>query len=177
MKATRLILAAMVLGTAIGVSEANAQLSCTGGASCSVTNSASAVVGTLIKLSQTSASTALGDPTATDIETGNTIPSNGPTLTIKANRAWTLKISTSQANFSYSGPDVGVKPISHLTWSGDNSTFAAITTTGDQLAGGAKTSSVTQNVFFKTQWVAGMGDPSNAAGTYTLPIVFTLSAP
>jgi hypothetical protein len=172
----------MVLGTAIGASQANAQaLSCSGASPCSVTNNASATVGTLVKLDQTSNSTALGDPTANQIDLGATIGSSGPTLSIKANRDWTLKISTTQANFSWSGPglsDPGVKPISHLQYSSTSSgPFTAISQTGATLNSGAKSSLTSQPIFFQTVWVAGLADQSNAPGTYTLPVVFTLSAP
>ena len=54
MRATRSLLAAMVLGTAIGASQANAQ--CSGNAgTCNTTNTASVTVGALVKLGMTSA--------------------------------------------------------------------------------------------------------------------------
>jgi hypothetical protein len=33
------------------------------------------------------------------------------------------------------------------------------------------------NSFFRTSWAGGFSAASNAPGTYTLPIVFTLTAP
>ena len=72
MKATRTILAAMVLGTVIGASQANAQ--CTGNAgTCNTTNTASVTVGALVKLGMSSATTTLTNPTADDRSDGRVI--------------------------------------------------------------------------------------------------------
>src|SRR5438552_18005093 len=95
MIATRSLLAAMVLVTAIGVSQANAQ--CSGNAgSCNTTNTASVSVGALVKLDMGSAATALTNPTADDVNAGNIIADPGPSFTIKANRSWTLKIRSEE---------------------------------------------------------------------------------
>src|SRR3982075_1897032 len=103
MKATRLLLAAMVLGTAIGASQANAQCSANNG-SCNTLNTASVTVGALVKLGMTTTTTALTNPTADDIDIGTTIADNGPNFTIKANRSWTLKIKSQNAtNWTYGG--------------------------------------------------------------------------
>src|SRR6476619_4096880 len=118
MKATRIILAAMVLGTAIGASQASAQSCSSSAGSCVTTNTASVTVGTLVKLDLGSASTALTAPTPAQIEAGALIANAGPTFSIKANKAWTLKIkSLNAATWTYTGSDAGVKSISDLLWS------------------------------------------------------------
>src|SRR5882672_7011803 len=84
MRATRSLLAAMVLGTAIGASQAYAQ--CSGNAgTCNTTNTASVTVGALVKLDMTTTTTALTNPTADDVAAGNTLANDGPQFTIKAN--------------------------------------------------------------------------------------------
>jgi hypothetical protein len=179
MKATRTLLAAMVLGTAIGASQAEAQ--CSGNAgSCNTVNTASVTVGALVKLGMSSASTALTSPTADDVEAGATIADDGPSFTIKANRSWTLKIkSQNAANWTYVGSNAGVKPISDLSWSvAANGTFAAITSSDATFMSGAAASNGTAaQAFFKTTWASDFSSASNAPGTYSLPIVFTLTAP
>ena len=61
MNATRFILAAMVLGSAISVNQAGAQ--CSGNAgSCNTTNTVSASVNALVKLGMSSATTSLASP-------------------------------------------------------------------------------------------------------------------
>ena len=63
MNATRVILAAMVLGSAISVTQADAQ--CSGNAgSCGLTNTVSASVNNLVKLQMSTASMSLASPTA-----------------------------------------------------------------------------------------------------------------
>jgi len=138
MRATSSLLAAMVLGTAIGASQANAQ--CSGNAgTCNTTNTASVTVGALVKLGMSSATTSLTNPTADDVDAGKVIADAGPSFTIKANRSWTLKIkSQNAASWTYVGTDAGVKPIGDLAWStAANGTFAAITAADATFTSGA----------------------------------------
>ena len=180
MRATRLLTAAMVLGAAIGTSPANAQ-GCSGNAgSCNTTNTASVTVGALVKLTMSSATTTLTSPTADQVDLGTTLYDAGPTFTVKSNRGWTLKVKTTASpNWNYAGTDAGVKPISDLTWSNAAAgTYAAITTS-DQTVTSSLTSSngTPAAVHFKTLWTNDFTSASNAPGTYSLPIVFTLTAP
>jgi hypothetical protein len=179
MRATRSLMAAMVLGTAIVSSQANAQ--CSGNAgTCNTTNTASVTVGALVKLGMSSASTALTNPTANDVDAGNVLADAGPSFTIKANRSWTLKIkSQNAASWTYVGSDAGVKPISDLAWStAAGGTFAAITAADATFTSGASsTNGTAAQAFFRTSWTSDFTSASNAPGTYSLPVVFTLTAP
>jgi hypothetical protein len=157
MNATRFLLAAMVLGSAISVNQADAQ--CTGNAgSCNTTNTASVSVNALVKLGMSSVTTSLSSPTADQIEAGATIADAGPSFTVKANRSWTLN---------------------DLTWSNAAAgTFVGISPTDAPfLSGASATNGTAAQAFFRTVWAAGFTQPSNAPGTYSLPVVFTLSAP
>ena len=179
MNATRLMLAAMVLGTAIGANQANAQ--CSGNAgSCNSTNTASVVVNALVKLGMSSAATSLTSPTADQVEVGANIADAGPSFTIKANRSWTLNIKTTNASsWTYVGSNSGNKPISDLTWSNAVAgSYVGISSTDALfLSGAGATNGAAAQAFFKTVWAAGFTQPSNAPGSYSLPVVFTLSAP
>ena len=179
MNATRFLLAAMVLGSAISVNQASAQ--CSGNAgSCNTTNTASVSVNALVKLGMGSAATALTSPTADQVEVGANIADAGPSFTVKANRSWSLNIKTTNAsNWTYVGSNGGTKPVSDLTWSNAVAgSYVGISTTDALLTSGAgATNGAAAQVFFKTVWAAGFTQPSNAPGTYSLPVVFTLSAP
>jgi len=179
MSATRFLLAAMVLGSAISVTQANAQ--CSGNAGgCLTINTASATVNALVKLGMSATISTLSSPTADQVEFGATLADAGPTFTIKANRSWNLNIRTSNpANWTYVGTLGGTKPISDLTWSNAVAgTFVGIGTTDALFLSGASASNGTAaQVFFKTVWAAGFTQPSNAPGIYSLAIVFSLSAP
>lgn len=180
MKATRSLLAAMVLVTALGASQANAQSCSSIIGSCNLTNTASVSVGALVKLGMSSLTTSLTAPTADDIDAGAVIADLGPTFTIKANRSWTLKIKSQVAtNWNYSGGNGGVKPIGDLAWATSaGGTYNALTASDVTFAsGGAATNSGAAAAFFKTTWVADFASASNREGTYSLPIVFTLTAP
>jgi hypothetical protein len=179
MSATRYLLAAMVLGSAISVTQANAQ--CSGNAGgCLTVNTASATVNALVKLGMSATLSTLTSPTADQVEIGATIADGGPTFTIKANRSWTVNIRTSNpANWTYVGTLGGTKPISDLTWSNAVAgTYVGISTTDALfLSGAAATNGTAAQAFFKTVWAAGFTQPSNAPGTYSLALVFSLSAP
>ena len=179
MRATQYLLAAMVLGTTIGASQVNAQCSGSAG-TCNTTNTASVTVGALVKLGMSAATTSLTAPTADDIDLGAVIANAGPTFTIKANRSWTLKIKSQNAtDWTYAGANSGVKPIGHLAWStAVGGTFAAITNADVSFTSGASsTNGTAAQAFFRTTWLADFSDPSNREGSYSLPIVFTLTAP
>jgi hypothetical protein len=179
MNSTRVILAAMVLGTALGSSQANAQ-GCIGVGACSATNTASVSVGALVKLGMSSATTTLTAPDADDIDAGATLQNAGPTFTIKANRSWSLKIKSGNAtNWTYVGSNAGVKPIGDLAWATTSGgTYTPITSSDANFASGAAaTNSGSAAAFFRTTWSNDFSSASNAEGTYSLPIVFTLSAP
>ena len=177
MRATRTLLAAMVLGTAIGASQANAQCSGSAG-TCNTTHTASVTVGALVKLDMSSLTTTLTSPLATDVESGLSLDNVGPTFTIKANRSWNLKVKSGNAtNFTSDG--AGVKPISDLSWAPTSGgTYSAITASDVTFASGVSaTNSTPAAAFFRTSWAGGFSAASNAPGTYSLPIVFTLTAP
>jgi len=179
MNATRFLLAAVVFASVVGSSAANAQ--CSGNAGgCLTVNTASATVNAVVKLGMSATTTALSSPTADQIDVGATLADAGPTFTVKANRSWTLNIRTSNAaNWTYVGSNGGSKPIADLTWSNAVAgTYAAISTTDALfLSGAAATNGTAAQAFFKTVWAAGFTQSSNAPGTYSLPIVFSLSAP
>jgi len=179
MISTRFILAAMVLGTALGSTQASAQ-GCIGVGACSATNTASVSVGALVKLGMSSLSTTLTAPDADDIDAGATLQDAGPTFSIKANRSWSLKIKSGNAtNWTYVGSNSGVKPIGDLAWAtAAGGTYTPITGSDVSFASGAAaTNSGTAAAFFRTTWSNDFASVSNAEGTYSLPIVFTLSAP
>ncbi len=179
MNSTRFILAAMVLGTALGSTQANAQ-GCIGVDACSATNTASVSVGALVKLGMSSLATTLTAPDADDIDAGATLQDAGPTFSIKANRSWSLKIKSANAtNWTYVGSNSGVKPIGDLAWAtAAGGTYTPITSSDATFATGAgATNSGSASSFFRTTWSNDFSSASNAEGTYSLPIVFTLSAP
>ena len=179
MNATRFLMAAVALSSIVGASQVNAQCSGNNG-SCNTINTASVIVNALVKLGMSAPATSLTSPTADQVEIGATIADAGPTFTIKANRSWTLNIKSTNAGlFTYVGSNGGTKPMNDLTWSNAIAgTFVGISSSDALfLSGAGATNGTAAQAFFRTVWAAGFTQPSNAPGTYSLPIVFTLSAP
>ena len=111
---------------------------------------------------------------------GATVADAGPTFSVKANRSWTMNIrSGNAASWTYVGSFAGVKPIGDLMWANAVAgTYAAITASDAVFTSGASSSNGTAAAaFFKTNYPAGFTNAANAPGTYSLPIIFTLTAP
>lgn len=168
----------MVLILFAVVTPANAQ-TCNGTNSCTVTATASVAVPALVDLELSSIALTLTPPAVADLATGY-VDDAGPTITVKANRTWTLSIhTTNPLNWTYVGDQGGVKPIGDFTWSNTNGAgYAAITTAPVAIVSAqAKTNAGAPTVFFRTVYDASFAANNNSAGTYSLPVVFTLSAP
>lgn len=175
----RHFIAPVLLGFLFAVDRADAQCSANTG-TCNTTLGTTLSIGTLVQLAMSTSATALTSPTADQVDIGATIADAGPTFTIKANRSWTMNIKSGNAtNWTYVGSSGGVKPIGQLTWSNAVAgTFTAITATDAILASGAaSTAGSAAAVFFRTIYPAGFTNAANAPGTYSLPVVFTLTAP
>jgi hypothetical protein len=180
MNATGFFMAAAVLASVLGANQANAQCSSNSG-SCNTTNTASVTMNALVKLDMLTTTTSLTSPSVAQVEAGALIADAGPSFTIKANRSWTLNIKTTNISglWTYAGGLGGTKPISDLNWS--NAVAGSYVGIGSSdavfLSGAGATNGLAAQAFFKTVWAAGFTQPSNAPGVYSLPIVFTLSAP
>ena len=177
MKKTTLSLTA--LGLLLGWSPALVAQSCAAANSCQVTTTASVTVPALVSLDVSGGGAlSLTPPGANDLTTGY-VEDAGPTFTLKANRAWTLSVHTTNAtDFTYTGTQGGVKPISDMTWSTTSGgTYAAITGTAASVTTGTKTNGASPSLFFRTLYSADFSDDRNAAGSYSMDLVFTVSAP
>lgn len=179
MNVSRYIVAAMIVGSAIVAIPAAAQ--CSGSDSCSTTNTASVTVGALVNLEMSATTTSLTAPLVADLAAGF-VADVGPTFVVHANQDWTLSIkaaASNPTNWSYTGTKSGVKPIGDLTWSdADNGTFAPLTGTNAELASGAtSTDDTAVSLFFQTVYSSDYSSANNRPGVYSLPVVFTLSAP
>ncbi len=162
---------------AFGATSAQAQ-TCSGTTSCTVNLTASLAIPSLVKLTLSAATQNLTPPVDADLVTGY-VQEAGPTITVKANKAWTLSLSTTNpTNWTYTGTASGVKPITDLTYSKTaGGAYAAITGSAVQFDSGVATNAGSSTIFFRTLYPNNYGDPRVAPGTYTIAAVFTLSAP
>ena len=143
------------------------------GASCTIT--VQMPVSDVLRLTLSAVTTSLGTPVEADYTAGY-VASTGPTATAKANRAYTVTVDATSANFTYSGSLTDpVKPASTLTWattSGGPFTHNAGTAAA-LFTGSTGTSGTSQGIFFRTTVSYAVDRP----GTYRLTVRYTLSAP
>ncbi len=176
---SRYIVAAMIVGSAVGAIPAAAQ--CSGSGSCSTTNTASVTVGALVQLEMSSTTTSLTSPVVADLAAGF-VADVGPSFVVHANQDWTMSIkaaASNPANWTYVGTKGGVKPIGDLTWAvAADGTFVALTGSNATVASSASSTDDTAvDLFFQTVYSSDYSSLNNRPGVYSLPVVFTLSAP
>lgn len=176
---SRFIVAAMIVGSAVSAIPAAAQ--CSGSDSCSTTNTASVTIGSLVSLDMSATTTSLTAPAIADLATGY-VANVGPTFVVKANQDWTMSVKAAASNgtnWTYTGTKGGVKPIGDLTWAvAVGGTFAALTGANSTVASSASSSNGTDvSLFYRTHYSSDFSSANTRPGVYSLPVVFTLSAP
>ena len=175
----RMAVAAVALTMAATTAQAQS-CSANSAAGCSVNNTARVTVPALVQLTVAGTGTiALTSPDFMDFTVGY-VQNNGPAITVRSNRQWTLSVHTTLTTFwNYAGTENGEKPISHLTWSNTaGGTYNAITDAPVPVVENqARTNAGAPTIFFRTTWLNDLSDASNAAGDYEIPVVFSLTAP
>jgi hypothetical protein len=170
MRLSVLTLALVLAGTTAGRAQ-----SCAGNP-CSVTNTASVTVGTVLKLSLSSVATPLTAPDTTAYNAGFQNDLAALTATVKANRGWTLSIKSGAAAWTAAGAGArAAKPAADLQWSTTGGgPFTALTTSDAALGtAGSGTSGTLRTISYRTLWDYTLDTP----GTYSLDVVFTVTAP
>ncbi len=172
----------LALLAAIPVSGVGAQGSCTyngTNGNCTVGNTATysinLTITTAVRLALSTAGVALDPPGAAEFDAGfgTTV---GPTLTVKANRSWTLTIRSTQALWTASPPPARAnKPSTELRVGlSAGGPFTNLTTTAFTLqTGGAATAGTVLPLYFRVVYSWLLDTP----GTYSLPLQLTLTAP
>ena len=168
----KLSLAGLVLLMLAGT-RLQAQNTCTSNP-CSLNDTVKVTVNTVLRLTLSQAATPLTSPDEAAYDAGFQLDA-GPTVTIKANRAWTVKISSNAATWSASGAGANAsKAAGDLQWATSLAgTYAGVSTSPATFLTGGAGASTSQGVFYKTLWNYGSDTP----GDYALVVVYTLSAP
>jgi hypothetical protein len=172
--------AGLALALAVSTVPGAAQ-NCTGrgsAASCSVTGPISIAIGRATHLTVAPVVTPLTTPTPAHYDAGFAA-TNGPTLTMRANSAWSLAISSATATWTATNTNPEAartnKPASDQRWSTSAmGVFTALGTTPSTVATGAgATAGANVSLFYRTLYSWGLDTP----GAYSLQVVFTLTAP
>jgi hypothetical protein len=150
--------------------------SCTGVGSCVAVTTVQVIVPAIVSLDLGGATMNLTAPTEASL--GGYVENAGPAMTVSANKAWNVSVQGNAPAWTYTGDNSGAKPLSDLTWSSTSGgTYAAMTQTAAVVGSGPRGSSVSVPMFFRVLYPADPGDARNAAGTYTLDLTFTVTAP
>lgn len=174
MKLYRLLLISGATASLALVAPALGQ-TCTG-SGCTVNNTASVTVGTVMRLTLSSTTTSLTAPNESAYDTGYQDDA-GPTVTVKSNRPWNVQIKANAADWTASGTGARAdKPAADLKWSRtDGSGYADLSTTSADVFASTQnaTDDASQAIFYRTAWNWGDDTP----GSYSLVTVYTLTAP
>ncbi len=177
MKITKILAAAAMSLAAAGTAQAQQTINCGGateaaiGATCIVSNTVSAAVPSVARMSITGPNTTtLTAPLAADFGTagsGNLVTTSGPTISVSSNVAHTV---TASSPSTWSGPSGSSKPATDLQIKINSGTFGAIGTIGGD---GSPSNLSTYALTFgnKYNWTV------DVPGTYTLALTFTLTSP
>ena len=159
-------------------SSADAQTSCSGAPSCSVTVQLSLTRNYVASLQLSSATTALPAVTADAFTTGFT-PATGPALTVRSNAPYVLTIQAAQPTWSYTGSGANpAKTANDLEWSTSatgpfNGAGAVRQLWPSSGAAASATALQTISLFYQVRWSWANSPP----GTYSLPVTITLTSP
>ena len=170
---TRLI--AVTLAASLGARAAAAQTCLITGANgtCSLNVTTSVTIPTILRVTESGSSTSFGAITATEY-LADSVRVTGPTVTVKANQAWRVQISSSATFWTASGGARANKPLSDLGWSTLLAgPYTNVTGTGTNFASGTRTGGNATTLKFQSKWDATLDTPGN----YSVVVTFTLLSP
>ncbi len=168
----KLALVALGLVT-LGTAQARAQTTCNSNP-CSLNDTVKVTVNTVLRLTLSQAATPLTSPNEAAYDAGSQLD-GGPTVSVKANRSWTVKLSSNAGTWTASGAGANAaKAASDLQWAtAVGGPYTGASTSPATFLSGSGTGNASQAVFYKTLWSYGSDTP----GDYSLVVVYTLSAP
>jgi len=165
-------LAAAVFFAATITTQAAAQ-SCTG-ANCSVNNTASVSVPSVMRLTLNSATTTLTNPAEAAFD-ATFQDDAGPTATVKSNRPWNLTIGALTASWVGTNGGRANKGAADLQFKTASTSFASLSQTAANILpltqGASGSASVPMQ--YRTSWSYAADIP----GDYSLVVVYSLIAP
>ena len=151
-----------------------------GAPGCNVNTSASLTIPSLFRLVLTGDSITLSTPNfATTALSGQNVTTTVATLTVSANTAWELSVSTAATDFTYVGSEGGARAASMLEVEEtcSSNTWTAITAGPVVASSGTATNNSAGSLCLRTNFPADYSSTANRPGVYQLPVTLTLAAP
>lgn len=178
----RRIALSMVAATLVSLpSLASAQAVCVGIGSCSISPNASLTIPKVVRLAATSSSITLVTPdfSADSLNNQLTTTTFGG-LSVRANHAWTLNLSSSASSWTYTpaaGASGGSRDLADLEFQADCAGgWTALSGTAAPIATGGLTNGAAAGICFRTAFPNDYASVKNRPGTYTLALSLTISA-
>lgn len=134
----------------------------------------SVTVPTILRLSLDDTTTALTAPTETDFDAGSQDNAGSITANVKANRGYTLNIKAGSATWSGGS---GSKAAGDLRWRTGGAAPGTALTTSDAAVGTSASGTTGLGTDYAITYNIAWSYASDTPGTYTLPVVFTATAP
>lgn len=173
MKTTVKATLGLLVVLALSAAPVQAQVTCSANP-CSLNDTVKVTVASVLRLTLSQAATSLTSPNEAAYDAGFQLDP-GPSVAVKANRPWTLKLSANAGTWSAVGAGANAsKAASDLQWATSlGGTYSGFSTTPATLLTGNGTGNTNQTVYYKTLWSYNNDTP----GDYSLVVVYTLSAP
>lgn len=175
MKKLLSIAAGLALVAGISTAAQAQAVSVTGASPLSVTSYVTVTAPTILRLSINDTSTAVTAPVEADFDAGFQDVAGAVSATVKSNRGWTLKIKGGAATWTGTGGARLNKPVGDLLWGTVSPAATAMTAVDANVAAPSLTgtSGATSNINYRILW----GYANDTPGTYSIPVVFTLTSP
>lgn len=177
----RILFVAAAAALVVAPKAAQAQLVCVGINTCNISPSASLTIPKVVRLASTASSITLTTPDfSTDSLNNQDAQTTFAGISVRANHAWTLNVSSAAANWTYTpaaGAAGGARVAADLefqancagAWAGMSGTAAAI-------ASGALTDGTAASVCLRTNFPNDYTSVKNRPGSYTIALTLTLAA-
>jgi hypothetical protein len=164
----------LAAGLALVATTAQAQSAFDNASPWTLSTTVSVTVPTILRLSLDDSTTAIPAPGETEFDAGSQDVASAITATVKANRGYTLNIRGGSATWSGGS---GTKAVGDLRWrAGGAAPGTALTTSDVAVASTVVGTAVAGDAYALTYNIA-WSYASDTPGTYTLPVVFTATAP
>lgn len=134
----------------------------------------SVTVPTILRLSLDDTTTAIPAPTESDFDAGSQDVASAITATVKANRGYTLNIRAGAGTWSGGS---GSKVAGDLRWRTGGAAPGTAMTTSDAVVGTSGSGTTAAGTNYAITYNIAWSYASDTPGTYTLPVVFTATAP
>jgi len=147
----------------------------TGASPLSLNTYVTVTVPTILKLSIADTSTTVLAPTETNFDNGFQDVASAVSATVKSNKPYSLSINGGAGTWTGTGGARANKPVGDLLWGTGPTPSTPLTTSAAAIVAltSTGTSGATSTVNYRINW----GYTNDTPGTYTIPVVYTLTAP